>query len=85
MIRMQIYIPDDLKSDLTMLARREKISVADIIRRAVKKEVQGKQLSAPSALRQLSKIGGKGPGDLSTNLFDYLYGDKSDYAPTKKK
>ena len=82
---MQIYIPDDLKSDLTLLAQREKISVADIIRRAVNKEVHTQRRKAPSTLAKLAKLGMKGPGDLSTNLFDYLYGEKSDYASKKAK
>lgn len=80
MIRMQIYIPEDMKYDLTALAQRERVSVADIIRRAVKKETHTKQAKEKSTLAQLADLNMKGSGDLSTNLTDYLYGEKSDYA-----
>lgn len=83
MIRTQIYLPEDLKQDLEFLARKEKRPVADIVRRALKNELGRKRETAGDTLLKIASMAVKGPGDLSTNFFDYLYGEKSDYA-TKK-
>lgn len=84
MIRTQIYLPKNLKQELSILAQIEKKPVAEIIRRAVKREVNRKKETAGDTLLKIASYAGKGPRDLSTNLFDYLYGDKSDYT-TKKR
>lgn len=85
MIRTQIYLPEDLKQDLEFLAKKEKKPVAEIVRRAVKKELRYKQETAGDTLLKIASYAGKGPRDLSTNLFDYLYGEKSDYASKKRR
>ncbi len=85
MTRTQIYLPEDLKQDLEFLAKKEKRPVAEIVRRAVKKELKHKRETAGDTLLKIASYAGKGPRDLSTNLFDYLYGEKSDYASKKRR
>lgn len=85
MIRTQIYLPEELKKELKYLAQKEKKPVSEIIRRAVSKEVKKKQENAGETLLKIASYAKEGPGDLSTNLFDYLYGEKSDYRIGKKK
>lgn len=80
MIRTQIYLPEDLKSELELIAKRERKPVAEVVRRAVKREVKRKGLTGGATLLKIAAYAGKGPADLSTNLFDYLYGEKSDYS-----
>lgn len=84
MIRTQIYLPEDLKQDLEFLAQKEKKTVAEIVRRALKREMASKKEATVDIFAKIASYAGKGPKDLSTNLFDYLYGEKSDYA-TKKR
>lgn len=80
MIRKQIYLTEDIDNELTTLARREKKSVAQLLREILEKSLrtQKKTRSGAEVLLELAKNASKkGPKDLSTNLFDYLYGDKS--------
>ena len=41
-------------------------------------------MTGGEVLLKMAERAGHGPRDLSSNLFDYLYGDKSDYARPKK-
>lgn len=87
MIRTQIYLPEDLKLQLRAYAEKEDVPVSEIIRRSIRKEVNKKtRVNAGSALLKIASMATKGgPKDLSSNLFDYLYGEKSDYAKSKRK
>lgn len=85
MIRTQIYLPEDLKKELEYLAQKEKKPLSEIIRRAVSKEVKKKRETAGETLLKIASYAREGPGDLSTNFFDYLYGEKSDYRTRKKR
>jgi len=82
MIRTQIYLPEDLKIGLEIIAKREKKPVAEVVRRAVKREVgRREKRNAGYTLGRIAALATKGgPRDLSTNLFEYLYGEKSDYS-----
>ena len=77
MERVNIYLPKQLRQQIQMQARRVNRPQAEVIRELLEK---GLEITAPSVgnpLLDLVKIGFKGgPPDLSTNLDDYLYGDK---------
>lgn len=86
MIRTQIYLPQDLKFELEIVAKRKKMPISEIVRRAVKKDLARNRESAGETLGKIATMATTGgPKDLSANLFDYLYGEKSDYAPKKKR
>lgn len=89
MRRMQIYLPEDLHRELVYMGKQEEKPTAEIIRTllhaGVTQKEKRKKKNAGDTLLALTKLGMKGPGDLSTNLFDYLYGEKSDYARGRKK
>jgi len=87
MLRTQVYLPEELDRELKLLAKKENKAVAKLIRELlhdglVKRKRRKK--NAGDTLLEIAKLVGKGPKDLSSNLFDYLYGKKSDYARKKK-
>ena len=86
MLRTQIYLPEDLLLELKFLSQKEDKPTAKVIREILNDGVRRKKKkkNAGTTLIELSKLAAHGPGDLSTNLFDYLYGKKSDYARRKK-
>ena len=85
MIRTQIYLPEDLHEALKEKSREEKITMAQIIRKSLEKDVRKKKKKAKfrgaEALLKLAEMaekeGWSGPPDLSINADRYLYGDKS--------
>lgn len=79
MIRKQFYVTPEIDRALLILARKEGKSVAEILRETLKKslKIRSSQKKTMSVLDRITGIAKKGPGDLSTNLFSYLYGDKS--------
>lgn len=84
MIRTQIYLPDDIHSQLIQLARAKSTSMAEVTRNFIEKGLKLSKdvdTSGKTVMRKLlnMKIKG-GPRDLSTNLDYYLYG-----GPKKKK
>ncbi|OGY11291.1 MAG: hypothetical protein A3F61_03085 [Candidatus Blackburnbacteria bacterium RIFCSPHIGHO2_12_FULL_41_13b] len=88
MIRRQLYITPEIDRALEIEARRQGKSEARLAREILGKElkVKNKSISAADALVRMAQNSFKGPGDLSTNLFDYLYGKKSpNYGPNKPK
>jgi hypothetical protein len=84
MIRTQVYLTEEQSHDIKALARRERRPEADILRDLVERgrlTTRGKrQETAGDALLRLAELGTRlglrGPTDLSTRLDDYLYGDK---------
>lgn len=86
MIRTQVYLPEDLKLQLQVYAQNENVPVSEIIRRSVHEEINKKsKINTGNTLLKIASMAVKGgPKDLSTNLFDYLYGKKSDYAKNRK-
>ena len=92
MQRFQIYLPEDLSIELKLLAKREQKPTAQIIRTVLHaglNQKNKKKKNAGDFLLNLAKMGEKSnmktPDDLSTNLIDYLYGEKSEYATHKRK
>ena len=79
MIRKQIYLTPQIDRELDILARQQGKSVAEIVREILGKrlKIMDRQRKTVSVLDKITGIGEKSPGDLSTHLFDYLYGDKS--------
>lgn len=81
MIRTQIYLPEDLKLQLRAYADEMVVSVSEVVRKAVVKEIsKGRQIAGDSLAKIAAMATKGGPKDLSNNLFDYLYGKKSNYA-----
>lgn len=81
MIRTQIYLPEDLKLQLRAYADEMAVPVSEVVREAVVKEINKKRRTVSDSLTKIAAMATKGgPKDLSSNLFDYLYGQKSDYA-----
>lgn len=77
MIRTQIYLPEELETEIRFRARKDKKSKAEVIRGALKKGLEDKRASnLGNELLRIANLGGRGPKDLSTNHDDYLYGDK---------
>lgn len=83
MIRIQVYFdPEDMRM-IEYLAAREGVKKARMMRMVVKKAYlknETKAVGVHNSLEAISKIGAKGPKDLSENLSEYLYGNKSDFA-----
>ncbi len=84
MIRTHIYITEEQARDIKLRAKRQRRRESDIARELLERGrfiSQGhRQESIGEALLRLAEVGKKfgltGPTDLSTNLDDYLYGDK---------
>ncbi len=81
MIRTQVYLNDDVYTQIQVQAQAQNQPAAALIRQylalGIKKSV--KRETARAAFLKLAKIGKgvkKGPADLALNLDDYLYGDK---------
>lgn len=79
MIRKQFYVTPEIDRALIILARQEGKPVAEIHREILKKGLKTHKAKANSAdvLFKITGIAKKGPKDLSSNLFSYLYGEKS--------
>lgn len=83
MIRTQVYIEEHQSREIKTKAKITKKSEAEIIRAALEiglPKVNFKPKGNAEGLQALVDLGKKlnikGPPDLSTNLDDYLYGDK---------
>jgi hypothetical protein len=84
MIRTHIYITEEQARDIKLRAKRERRRESDVARELLERGrliTTGKrQETAGDALLRLAELGTRlgltGPTDLSTNLDDYLYGDK---------
>lgn len=88
MLRTQVYLSEELNQELKLLAVKEDKPVAEIIREFLHEGLEKrrrKKKNAGTTLKEIAALAIEGPGDLSTNLFDYLYGKKSDYARQKRK
>jgi NADH dehydrogenase/NADH:ubiquinone oxidoreductase subunit G len=84
MIRTQVYLTKEQKRAIELWAKREKkqeaVLVRELLDAGLKATSRAHTSNAGQALLDLAKLGKKlgmtGPTDLSTNLDDYLYGDK---------
>lgn len=79
MIRHQIYLTPQLNREIEIQAKSWGKSQSGLIREILEKglKIRGKQKKTISVLDRITGIAKKSPGDLSTNLLDYLYGGKS--------
>lgn len=83
MVRKQIYLTKELAQDVYFLSLKEKKSQAEVVRSALTEGVERhfRRIRKKSgSLLDLAKLGFRGPGDLSVNHDEYLYGEKSEYA-----
>ncbi len=79
MIRTQIYLDDDLYTQLRIQSQVQNMPTASLVRKYIRVGMikSAKKQTARDAFLKLAKQAGKGgPPDLATNLDDYLYGDK---------
>ncbi|OGY26603.1 MAG: hypothetical protein A2Z24_02170 [Candidatus Woykebacteria bacterium RBG_16_44_10] len=79
MKRKQIYLTETLEREINSLSKKEDKPKAEVIRELLNVGLEKKKPKEPPGA-VLLRIGAKatpGPGDLSTNLSRYLYGDKS--------
>jgi len=74
--RMQIYLPRDLYTLAKQKASQEKVSLAEIIRQSLEKNLVPMEKNKPkNLLESLSNVTGiikDGPTDMSVNLNKYL-------------
>jgi hypothetical protein len=74
MIRTQVYLPKSLYEQVQLLARKNHKAAAAVIRELLIADIPIKAGNPASALVELSKLGLKGPTNLSTTLDEELYG-----------
>jgi hypothetical protein len=85
MIRTHVYLTEGQSQAIKLRSRRDQKPEAEVLRDIVDKglAVEGStaKMSTGQSLLQLVELGKKygahGPTDLSTNLDDYLYGNKA--------
>ena len=76
MLRTQIYLPEELYTDLNNWAKKKGISLAEMIRKLVKKGLREEKEKPvkENDLIKLSELKLKGgPKDLSSKFDSYLY------------
>lgn len=77
MFRTQIYLPEELHSELISLGKKMNLPMAEIVRKILKNSLKKKEglMGKGNDLAKLAKLRIKGgPRDLSQNLDSYLYG-----------
>ena len=73
MIRTQLYLTEDLYYRIQLEAKRGKKKAAVVVRELLLVGLNQNQATAGKALMNISKIGARGPKDLSSRIDDYLY------------
>jgi len=75
MLRTQVYLPEALRQELDIVAKKEKKPTAQIIRELLSEGVRSRHKeTVGEALTKLADLGVKGgPSNLSTNIDKYLY------------
>ncbi|MFU8848642.1 MAG: CopG family transcriptional regulator [Opitutales bacterium] len=73
MHRTTILIPNELKSQAEQQARREGISLSELIRQRLLESIDSK--AKPAAFFSRQPWSGEVPADLSARHDDYLYGE----------
>lgn len=79
MTKTYLYIPDELDRQIVAIVRQDKISKAEVMRRALAKGLSAaRQYGGAEVLLKIAELGKKykvrGPKDGSTNLDKYLWG-----------
>lgn len=87
MIRTQVYFNQEEVDLIEALAGQQGIKKSKMLRQLVRlgakqifKQGSKKKVNAGKTLMALANKAASGPKDLSENLSDYLYGQKSQYA-----
>lgn len=81
MIRTQMYLPKELYQSVSLVAKREKKTKAEVIRKALEEGLKktSRTKNAGDVLLEIArvaeKLNAKGPKDLSQNIDKYLYGE----------
>ena len=77
MLRTQIYLPDDLHRDLTLLAKSEGRTISQLIREGATQVLAEKKRKAAKKKDWRKFIGAVkgGPTDVSSTIDYYLYGE----------
>ncbi|MBI3576897.1 hypothetical protein HY086_02590 [Candidatus Gottesmanbacteria bacterium] len=70
MIRTQVYIPDDLYTELKLLANIRKVNFSSLIREGAEKVVSAKRPKKKKLLAHLIGALTYGPKDLSNHVND---------------
>jgi plasmid stability protein len=70
----QILLPQALHEELKLRARRAGMQADELARELLERDLYGNR--ERRGLRQLAKLGIKGPKDFASHLDNYLYGDK---------
>lgn len=74
LVRTNIYLQDQMLNYLKTRAKEEKVTMSDVVRRMIAKEVEKKQTNWAQSLLELSKKAkGSGLRDLSKRHDYYLY------------
>jgi metal-responsive CopG/Arc/MetJ family transcriptional regulator len=75
MIRTQVYLPNTLYQDITLVAQKEKKAAAQVIRELLTESLESKkrQTSIGTALLRLTSVNAHAPKDLSQQIDTYLY------------
>ena len=76
MIRTTIMLPEELKSEAEHVAHLSRRSLGQVIRDALKREVEQHMTPREDPLFKLETFDSSGPKNLSTHHDDYLYGGK---------
>lgn len=79
MKRTQIYLPEQTHQTLFRLAKKRKVSFAQIVRACIEREMgrMDTDYSGRKTMQAITRLGIRGgPKDLSANLDQYLYGKK---------
>ena len=75
-----MYLEEQIHKDLTVLAKQEKKSMADVTREILKEGIKKRKATETSGKQVLQKLLNMrvtgGPPDLSLNHDSYLYGGK---------
>lgn len=79
MIRHQIYLTPQLNREIEIRAKNNGKSKSSLIRETLERglKISSRSKKTVSVLDKITGIAKKSPGDLSANLSNYLYGDKS--------
>lgn len=75
MIRTQVYFPDEIYTEVKVVAKKENKPTAQVVRELLEEglNLKRQKSSIGKALRSLTSIKAKGPKDLSSNIDKYLY------------
>ena len=78
MIRTQLYLPEELRLELRLLAQQLNVPVAEVVRKALIKgipQVKKKKARGLDVIVGMIKFD-KAPKNLSENLDRYLFGER---------